>query len=475
MKRLMLKSVLSVEPVAIGSSSTRLSSAIVMLLCLIPALTTVLFGGVDSISWVFITILCFVVLVMWAIETWRAGALLLNTSLLPVPLLALGALGVAQLTLGVSLNPFGTRILVGRLVIFAVFFAACLTFLNTEKRLRAVVVFLIIFGAAMAFFGALQWLAGPDSIYGLRTGFQAIPFGPFVNQHHFATFMEMTGGLSLGLLLGSIERDKKVLVGIALVTMLIAMVLTGSRGAMISFMAVTGTVLLLRAFLGVKTKSTRTTDDDAGPIPRKVSAAIGTAAIIVGVLGAIIFIGGDASLTRGIGLSAASDDVTNGRLEFWSVALRIFTANPLLGAGLDAYGLAFPRYDTSNGGLRVDYAHNDYLQTLADAGIVGAVIVSSFVFLFFRQSLRVIRAAGAGFRRDAAIGAFAGCCGLLVHSIFDFPLRTWSNSFVFLLLVAVATVAIRSADAEAPVHKRRKRRSTAREQGSPSSRTAART
>ena len=48
----------------------------------------------------------------------------------------------------------------------------------------------------MAFFGILQRLAHPEGIYGFRETPQAIPFGPFVNQHHFAAFMEMTSGVA---------------------------------------------------------------------------------------------------------------------------------------------------------------------------------------------------------------------------------------------------------------------------------------
>jgi hypothetical protein len=46
------------------------------------------------------------------------------------------------------------------------------------------------------------------------------------------------------------------------------------------------------------------------------------------------------------------------------------------------------------------------------------------------------------YRKSAARGALAGCFGILIHSFFDFPLRTPANAFFFLLLTVIATVSI---------------------------------
>jgi O-antigen ligase len=64
--------------------------------------------------------------------------------------------------------------------------------------------------------------------------------------------------------------------------------------------------------------------------------------------------------------------VTSGRSHFWGVAWQVFLANPIIGAGLDAFGVAYPKYDNWNGQFRVEQAHNDYLQILADAGILAS-------------------------------------------------------------------------------------------------------
>jgi O-antigen ligase len=140
---------------------------------------------------------------------------------------------------------------------------------------------------------------------------------------------------------------------------------------------------------------------------------------------------------RGIGLSLDDPDITTGRSHFWSVALKMFLDHPFIGVGWEAFGVAFTPYDTNNGYFRVDQAHNEYLQVLAEGGILGFACLAAFIYLLFRKSWRTIRRS-SGMIREASIGALAGCFGIMVHSVFDFPLRTPSNAFFFLLLSAIA-------------------------------------
>src|SRR5690606_26154238 len=113
-------------------------------------------------------------------------------------------------------------------------------------------------------------------------------------------------------------------------------------------------------------------------------------------------------------------------------------ANPVIGTGLDTFGMAFTEFDTRSGMYRVENAHNDYLQTLTDTGLLGFVCVISFLALLFRGALRSVSRLKEPFERAAAIAAMAGIFGIVIHSFFDFPLRTTSNGFFFLLLAALA-------------------------------------
>lgn len=463
-----------IENVAVGGVSSRLSGAIFLLLCIVPVFSTVLFGGVDNTTWIIISVFWAAIVLLWLVESSKAKGLLFSPNALQIPIVGLLLIGLVQLmplgsgvggdllsvpsSQALSIDQYATRFFVTRLVVYLVFFAGCLTFINNERRLKKVVLLVIIFGASMAFIGILQRLASPEGIYGLRKTPQSLPFGPFVNQHHFAAFMQMTAGCTFALMFGkTIGRDKKLLLLMALAVMGIATVWTSSRGGMIGFGSMLAFVVLVNFFS--RKRSGKTDELSAGgSIQRNIALAVAGVAVVLVVFGTVLYLGGGDALFRGIGISNASGDLTSGRTHFWAVAIKVFLEHPILGAGFDAFGAAYTKFDTWNGTLRVEQAHNDYLQTLADAGLAGFACIAAFIYLLFKKGLRTISAVGSSFRRDAAIGALAGCFGILIHSFFDFPLRTPSNAFFFLLLAAIATVSIKTSDdAE---HARRRHRST---------------
>lgn len=447
---------------------SRLSGFIFFLLCAIPIFSVIAFGAVDTWALGLLSLFLCLIVIFWTADAFFKKELHFNSSLLQLPVLGLILIGLIQLLPlrradvssdllsvsainSLSLASYQTRLAVTQLIIYFIFFAAALVFINSQKRLRRIVLMIVIFGSLMAFFGILQRLANPEAIYGLRQVGQAVPFASFINQHHFAAFMELTSGLTLALLFGkSTKKDKRFLLLIAAVLMGIAVVLTSSRGGMLSLMGVIGFIVVANLLDRRREKSATATDKK--DYRRNLVLIAGGLALILGFFGAVILLGGDASLIRGIGLESGQQDISNGRSHFWQIALKIFFDYPILGTGLDSFGFAFTRYDTWNGNFRLEQAHNDYLQILADAGILGFACIAAFIYLLFNKSLKIIGKTTDSFRRDVAMGALAGCFGILLHSFFDFPLRTTSNAFFFLLLVVIATASIKSSK----VHRRRK-------------------
>ena len=182
-------------------------------------------------------------------------------------------------------------------------------------------------------------------------------------------------------------------------------------------------------------------------------AGVLIAAIVVGSL----FIGGESSLTR-MAETASSKDVTTDRGHIWNVTMDVITHNFPLGAGFGALGVAYTPYDNRSGLERVEQAHNDYLQVIADAGIVGVIIGLFFLFLLFRLGLEAARTDNV-YRRGVAIGALAGCFAILVHSIFDFVLHTTAISILFITLMAliVACQSTYADDIELPEWEKRRK------------------
>jgi O-antigen ligase len=333
-----------------------------------------------------------------------------------------------------------------------IYFCATLVFTDSPARLRLIVRVITIFGFLLALYGMFQYFLNPSQIYWFRQPEQAVPFGPFINRHHFAACMEMTLALPLGLLVsGAVAAERRLLYLFAVAIMSVALILTGSRGGILSLVA---EVLFLVAIAGIVRGKKNRDQGDAEESPTaksRVRAALmrvslGFALVVALLLGAF-FLGGEESLTRLFG-TVNSDDPTSGRTQFWQGTWEVIKHNPLLGAGLGAFSIAYTRYDVLNGAMRLEQAHNDYLQILADAGIIGGVVGLLFLFALFRYGVARLNSEDK-FRRGVAAGALAGCFAVLVHSFFDFPLHMTSNALLFLVLAALATVNGRVEDKKA--------------------------
>lgn len=407
--------------------------------------TTLAYGAVHQPIIAIVYFITAIIILLWAFDAFASGILRVNKSFLQIPLFAFFTYGMIQIipfgsveTAGlsgipdtISIEPFWTKLTSIHILALAFIFSAFLIFIDSAKRLRKVVLVVTIFGFIYAFFAILQSVLSPNKIYGIYETAFATPFGSFVNRHNFASYMEMAIALPLGLVfVGAIPKDKRLLYFTAIGLMGIALLLSGSRGGLVALLA----ELFILAILTTNAKG-------YGQFAVKIGLTVLLVAVIIG---GSIFIGGESSLTR-FAETATSKDITTNRTHIWSVTLDVIKENPIFGAGIGAFNSAYAKHDTFNGMERVEQAHNDYLQVLADAGIIGLIIGLFFLFQLFKTGRESVQTHNL-FRRGVAVGAIAGCSAILVHSIFDFVLHTTAVSIMFLLLVALV---VRSRDSYA--------------------------
>lgn len=438
---------------------------IFFVVCLAIVLTALAYGTVHYWALATFQVAAALIVICWAADAWSRGVLRLSRNFLQYPFVGLILLGVIQLLplwstndsalagsvrRSLSLDPYATRLVLVQLVALFIYFAAMLAYTDTARRLNVLVLTVIGFGFALAFFGIIQSLISPTKIYGILEPRLAVPFGPFVNRHNFASYMEMTLGLSLGLLFsGAVEREKRLLYITAVALMGVALLMSGSRGGMMSFVAM---VLFLVVITGLGFAGR---ESEGRSTLRRWALRGGLAIVLlVAIIGGAILIGGESSLTRMVDTVNASDPST-GRTQIWKVTIEVIKSHPITGAGLGAFGVAYTPFDPRNGVNRAEQAHNDYLQILADTGIIGAILGLVFLIALFRLGFKR-RQSRDVFRRGVATGALAGCFAVLVHSIFDFTLHTTSNALLFLTLVTLATVNGRT-ERSAPRARRRRR------------------
>lgn len=440
----------------IEEKPTRPSRIIIFVLCASLIVAVLAYGAVDYWALGFQTIGVTVIGLLWLWDAAIRKEFRFSRSLLQLPLLGLFLIGCVQLLplrdvsafnqlLGapaaatLTMDAGATRFFLVQQFVYLIYFAAALTFINDQKRLRAVTVTILTFGLAIAVFAIIQGFSSENKIYWSRYNPGAVPFGTYVNRHHFAALMEMMIAVALGLLYAkAIEKELWTLQIFAAVIMCIALIFTGSRGAMVSLLAIVGFLTLFSP------RAAKNRDDErkSSSPRRKILSVAGGLLLVLALIGIVVVLGGESDLLRAVGLNHSGDDVTNGRLHFWQTTLQVFRDNPILGVGLDALPSAYTRYDTWNGAYRIERAHNDYLQILAESGILGFVCLAAFLYFLFRRGWQIMTTSRDSFRRGVALGALAGCFGIAIHSFFDFPLRTPANSLVFLILATLATVQI---------------------------------
>jgi O-antigen ligase len=154
---------------------------------------------------------------------------------------------------------------------------------------------------------------------------------------------------------------------------------------------------------------------------------------LVGLLGvvavlAFVYLPTDQLIARFADLAAGEEISAEGRAQAWRDTGPLIGAYPVFGCGLGAYESAFLRYKTVAPLSTVDFAHNDYLQSLAEFGGLGFGLL---MLLMFRTLIRAVRAADQpGSRRWLALASVGSLAAILLHSLVDFNLYIPANAAV---------------------------------------------
>src|ERR1041385_5644184 len=224
-------------------------------ICVMIVLTTLAFGTVHDWALATFAVTAAGLVCLWCLDGLVLGSVQLNRNALQAPLLGLILLGLFQLlplrsapndaglglslTRALSLDRYATQLVLVQLISLFIYFAAVVIFTDSPRRLRTLTRTIIIFGFVLAMFGLTQSLTTDGTrVYWFRQLTQSTAFGPFINRHHFAGYMELTIALPLGLLFsGAIETYKRPVYAFAAALMGVSLIMTNSRGGLISLVA----------------------------------------------------------------------------------------------------------------------------------------------------------------------------------------------------------------------------------------------
>jgi O-antigen ligase/tetratricopeptide (TPR) repeat protein len=259
--------------------------------------------------------------------------------------------------------------------------------------------------------------------------------GPFVDPDHFAGFLAMIFPLAIsGTFFGSPlvsvrwSNGYRIACGVSAFVLMAAIILSQSRAAWIGLALGVALVTLLssRREEGVE-RATRS---------RQIALA-GAACMLVF---AMLFIGasGRDQVSERVQNSLDADTALPNRMDAWSNGLKMVEDFPAVGTGLRTWPELFTRYRARPwSDLYFSEAHNDYLQLVAETGIVGLALAAWFLLrsgIFIYR--RFVQLPGRIVPIQAAL--VSGLVVMCVVEFFDFDLQIPAIAFLFAMILGLA-------------------------------------
>lgn len=207
------------------------------------------------------------------------------------------------------------------------------------------------------------------------------------------------------------------------VTFVAALILTASKGGIITFMMVIGLYLLI---LCIKKWSFRI----------RTVVLLAVAVLTVGIIVERTMLPGKIKSLEA-------------RVDYWKSAFSMIKEKPLFGYGLGTFGTVYPKYRIE-GAEETQFAHNSYLQVWAETGLIGFIsfimIWGTALYVFVRKT----RNPGLSFPHTAAglaVAAFA------FHSLVDFDFSIPALSFLAFYFLGIVDTRHTEKPLKLDVHK----------------------
>lgn len=337
--------------------------------------------------------------------------------------------------------------------------------LRTVRSRRQVEIFVLVIVASALFqalYGMAETFSGHEMIFGRVKRFGAGSVtGTYVNRNHFAGFLEMAFPLSLGYLLvkaryfamekGLSIRQKilwfgqeslqwTLLLGLVPVFIGVGLVFSKSRSGIL--ILVVTAVLAAAAAASWREFSEGDGEGEwlGGEGERGAHRRVGRIVrlVVMVVLAAAVWLGVGPVIDR----FSEVDISYEARRLFYENTLHMIGDFPLAGTGKGTYVDAYTMYEKIDDGLKLSYAHNDYLEFAAENGVVaGAALAAAGIGLAVWLAAMWRRRRSA-FAKGIGLGATLGVTAILIHGFADFNLQIPANAVYFTALAMLGVIVL---------------------------------
>jgi O-antigen ligase len=284
---------------------------------------------------------------------------------------------------------------------------------------------IILIAALEAVLGILQYSGGADA-----------GVGTYVNRNHFAGLLEMS--LPLAVMLGvhlltrETDRGSQAAIspgilasGLFAVSALILVSIVDSHSRM-GFLSVLSALLLM----GVVGVLRHYSEERAAWRWLAVFGLLATFVL------AFVFLSSDKLIGRFSVMTVANELSNDTRREIWHETVPLIKDYAVTGCGLGAYESCFFPYKFVAPGHIVDYAHNDYLQVMAELGVPAFICLLAVFVLDYANALR--RTGRSTSSRHLALACAGSLTAILIHSSADFNLYIPANGMLAAWVAGIA-------------------------------------
>ncbi len=355
----------------------------------------------NDIPWHAYQVGVFALLAIWAIDFYRRGEKMRFSRVL-IPLAFVPVWGAAQLLFGWTVYPFATEHQVLRWITYlAVFLLSSQLFQSREQRDRLLRI-VPAASLAIAVLSLIQYFTSSGTVFWIFQAEQGPHMGPFLSHDHFCSFLAIGLAMSMTELLEGLRFWPLVTTAF----LYAAGIASASRA---------GSTLLTLEILFFFVLSLKARGNRANAM--KTLGAVGAAVTLL-----VMSVGTDQLIHRFQDWQGYP-----GRLEYAQSSVAMFLARPITGYGLGTWTEVYPEFAVADDGLRVNAAHNDWLQWLDDGGVLvlaGLMMVAAFAVFLSTRNLWA-----------------AGSVVVFLHSLIDFPLQGRFLPTLVLLVLGAASAA----------------------------------
>ncbi len=383
------------------------------------------FGAVEPWSIFVLETVSVLLALFWLTRQWLDDQITIVWNPLYLPMGAFGTLIALQIASRRSAYPHDT---ISGAMLYCSY--ALLCFLATQtltrsSQARKLAVILAVFGFALAAFALLQGVSPNGKLYWVRQPrMGGWIYGPYVNHNHYAGIMELLVPIPLVLALSRLAHEKeRIVAGVAAAVMVGTIFLSGSRGGMLAIFV----ELALLAVVMLRQK-------------KSVRIAIAAAAFAAVLIAMLAWLGGQGLTTRVSSISTETRGEISGgmRLSIDRDAVHMFRQKPVMGWGLRTFPVVYPQFRSFYTNFFVNEAHNDYLQLLAETGLLGFGVMLWFLVVLYRRAVTKLTNWTSDVNGAVTLACILGLSGILVHSFFDFNLQIPANAAMFYVFCTLA-------------------------------------